>query len=111
MDIIVSFIGGPLDGDAMASDAADPIERRKAQLIAQVIGGCLHDAEKREVTFKPGLTYTVPSEWVMDKAKRENWSDAKVAALVTKHEYKYSHHQEANGIAEIFMQFVRSWRL
>jgi len=108
MDIIVSFIGGPLDGDKMTSDAADPIERHKTQLIAQVIGGCLHDAEKREVTFKPGGTYTVPTKWVMDKAKRENWSDAKVAALVTKHEYKYSYHQEANGIAEIVMQFVRS---
>jgi len=59
MDIIVSFSGGPLDGDVMASDAADPIERRKAQLFAKVIGGCLHDAEKREVTFKPGLTYTI----------------------------------------------------
>jgi hypothetical protein len=109
MDIIVSFIGGPLDGDAMASDAADPIERRKAQLVAQAIGGCLRDAEKREVNCEPRLTYTVPSEWMMDKAKRENWSDAKVAALLTKHEYRYSHHREANGIAEVFMQFVRSW--
>jgi hypothetical protein len=111
MDIIVSFIGGgPLDGGMMASDAADPIERHKARLIAQIIGGCLHDAEKREVIFKPGLTYTVPSESMMDKAKRENWNNVKMAALVTKHEYKYSHHRGANGIAEVFMQFVRSYR-
>ncbi len=109
MDIIVSFIGGPLDGDAMCGDAADPGERRKAQLVAQVIGGCLRDVEKREVNFEPDLTYTVPTEWVMEKARRENWSDAKVAALVTKHEYKYSHHRQADGIAEIFMRFVRSW--
>ena len=109
MDIIVSFIGGPLDGDAIASDAPDPLERCKVQLIAQVVGGCLHDAEKREATFDPGLTYTVPSEWMMDKAKRENWSDAKVAALVTKHDYRFSHYRESEGIAEIFMQFVRSW--
>ena len=109
MDIIVSFIGGPLDGDAIASDAIDPVERRKAQLVGQVIGGCLHDAEKREVPVSPALTYTVPSEWMMDKAKRENWPEAKVAALVTKHEYEYSHHREADGIAEISMKFIRSW--
>ena len=109
MDIIVSFIGGPLDGDAIATDAADPVEQRKAQIVGQVIGGCLHDAEKREVDFKPRLTYTVPTEWVMDKAKREEWSEAKIAALVTKHDYRYSHHREAGGIAEITMEFVRSW--
>src|SRR5687768_7126288 len=109
MDIIVSFIGGPLDGVAMASDANDATERHKAQLVAQVIGGCLRDAEKREVPLSPGLTYTVPSEWMLDKAKCENWSEAKVAALVTKHEYEYSHHRELEGIAEIFMKFVRSW--
>jgi len=28
-----------------------------------------------EVNCESGLTYTVPSEWMMDKAKRENWSD------------------------------------
>lgn len=109
MDVIISFIGGPLDGATLCSDAADPIERSKAQHIARIIGGCLNDAAKREVKLNPGLTYTVPSEWIKEIAKRDNWSDARVAAQLTKHEYKYSHHKEADGIAEIFMKFIRSW--
>ena len=109
MDIIVSFINGPLDGHSMTSDSTDPIERRKVELVAQVVGGCLRDAEKREVQFDPGLVHTVPSQWVMDVAKRENWTEAKIAAIVPKYEYSFSHFKESEGIAEIYMRFNRQW--
>ncbi len=105
MDVIVTFVGGPLDGGAMTSDSADPIEQRKVQLMAQVVGGCLRDAEKREVQFNPGMLYTVPSEWVMERARRENWSRARIDAVVPKYEYEYWKFREANGIAEIFLRF------
>jgi len=107
VDIIVSFINGPLDGHSLTSDSTDPIERRKVQLVAQVVGGCLRDAEKREVQFNPGLGYTVPSQWVMDVAHRENWSEAKIAAIVPK--YELSHFRESEGIADIHMRFNRQW--
>jgi len=49
MDVIVEFFGGPMDGVTMTSDSPDPIERHKVELMAKVIGGCLRDADKREV--------------------------------------------------------------
>lgn len=93
----------------MTNDSTDPIECQKVQLIALVVGGCLRDAEKREVRFDPGLVYTVPSQWVMDVAKRENWSEAKIAAIVPNYEYKFLRFRESEGIAEIHMHFNRQW--
>jgi hypothetical protein len=105
MDIIIVFHGGPLDGVTMSSDAADELERLKVQRMAQVIGGCLRDAEKREVEFNPGLTYTVPSEMIMDQAKKENWPHAKIQALMPYYVYEYWKHQETDGIAQISLRF------
>ena len=105
MKVIVSFVGGPLDGASMKSDSQDPLEREKVQRIAHVVGGCLRDAEKREVQFDPGMLYTVPSEWVMDRARRENWSQARIDAVVRKYEYEYWQHREADGMSEIVLQF------
>ena len=107
MDLIVSFINGPIDGYSMTSDSTDPNECRKVQLIAQIVGGCLRDTEKREVQFDPGIVYTIPSPWIMDVAKRENWSKARIAAIVPAYEYKFSHFKQSDGIAEIFMLFNR----
>jgi hypothetical protein len=108
LDVIISFVGGPLDGASMTSDSADLVERHKVQRMAQVVGGCLRDAEKREVQFKPGMLYTVPSEWVMDRAKRENWSQARIDALVPKYEYEYWKHREVDGMAEIVLRFKQA---
>jgi hypothetical protein len=105
LDILVSFVGGPLDGATMTSDSPDPIEQRKVQLMAQVVGGCLRDAEKREVHFNPRMMYTVPSEWVMERARSENWSQAKIDAIVPRYEYEYWKHCEADGIAQIPLRF------
>lgn len=105
MDVIVSFVGGPLDGAAMYSDSPDPLERKKVQRIAQVVGGCLRDAEKREVKFDPGMLYTVPSEWIMEQARCENWSQARIDAIVPKYKYEYWKFREVDGIAEIHLRF------
>jgi hypothetical protein len=107
VDIMVSFINGPLDGQSMTSDSTDPIERRKVHLVAQVVGGCLRDAEEREVQFDPGLASTVPFQWGMNVAQRENWSEAKIAAIIPKYEYEFSHFRESEGIAEIHVRFNR----
>jgi hypothetical protein len=109
MDIIIHFINGPLDGYSMASDSNDQVECEKVRMIAHVVGDCLKDTEKREVQFNPGLKYTVPSPWVMDVAKSENWSKERIAAIVPNYEYKFSHFKEAEGIAEINMLFSRQW--
>lgn len=108
MDVIVSFVGGPLDGASMSSDSLDPIERKKVQLMIQVVGGCLRDAERREVQFDPGMLYTVPFEWIMERARRENWSQPRIDAVLTKYEYEYLEHREADGMAEIVLRFKRA---
>jgi hypothetical protein len=108
LDVIVSFVGGPLDGASMASDSKDPLERNKVQLMAQVVGGCLRDAEKREVQLNPGMICTVPSEWVMERANRENWSQARIDAVVPRYEYEYWQHREVDGMAEIVLRFKQA---
>ncbi|MBA3314796.1 MAG: hypothetical protein H0T47_16110 [Planctomycetaceae bacterium] len=92
----------------MTSDSPDPIEQRKVQLMAQVVGGCLRDAERREVRFDPGMLFTVPSEWVMERARREDWSPARIAAVVPKYEYEYWKHRETDGVAEITLRFKQA---
>lgn len=105
MDVIVEFFGGPMDGVTMTSDSPDPIERHKVELMARVIGGCLRDAEKREVPLNPGMLYTVQSEEIRERAKQEGWSEAKVAALMPKYEYEFAKVREQNGIAYISLCF------
>ena len=105
MDVMVVFFGGPLDGVTMTSDSADDLERAKVLRFAQIIGGCLHDAEKREVRLDPGLVYTMPSEEIKERAKKENWSEAKIAALMPRYEYEFWKVRENDGLAEISMRF------
>jgi len=105
MDVIVEFFGGPMDGVTMTSDSSDPIERLKVELMAQVIGGCLRDMEKREVPLNPGMLYTVQSEEIRERARKEGWSEAKIAALMPKYEYEFSKVQEQEGIAHIQLRF------
>ena len=105
MDVIGVFYGGPMDGITMTSDSSDPIERHKVDLMATVIGGCLRDAEKREVPLNPGMLYTVQSEEIKERAKKEGWSEAKVAALMPKYEYEFAKVREQDGIAYISLCF------
>lgn len=105
MDVMIVFFGGPLDGHTMTSDSPDALERKKVLGIAQVIGGCVRDAEKREVQFDPGLVYTVPSEQVIEVARRDGWSEAQIRALIPRYEYEYWKVREADGIAEISLRF------
>jgi hypothetical protein len=105
MDVIVEFIGGPKDGATMTSDSSDPLESHKVNWMATTIGGCLRDAEKREIQLNPGMLYTVQSEAISERAQREGWSEAKVAALMPKHEYEFSKVREQEGIAHIALHF------
>jgi hypothetical protein len=70
-----------------------------------VIGGCLRDAEKREVSLNPGMLYTVPSEAIRERAEKEGWSEAKIAALMPKYEYEFWKVREQEGIAHISLRF------
>jgi hypothetical protein len=108
MDVLVEYFGGPMDGVTMTSDSADPIERNKVAWMARVVGGCLRDAEKREVPLNPRMLYTVWSEEIRERAKNEQWSDAKIAALMPKYEYEFSKVQEREGIAFISLRFKGS---
>ena len=105
MDIIVEFYGGILDGTTYCSDSPDELIRQKVLRIAQVIGGCMRDAERREVTFRPGLLYTVPSEEVMDRAKQEIWSEEKVRALMPHYVYEFWRVREQDGVAQISLRY------
>jgi hypothetical protein len=105
MDILVEFFGGALDGVTMTSESADPVEQSKVRWLAQIVGGCLHDADKREVKSDPGLTYTVPSEEMMRIARRDGWSEAKIAALMPRYEYLFQSVREVDGMALISLRF------
>ena len=105
LDVIVAYHGGPLDGVTMCSDSSDPLEQKKVWLMTQIIGGCLRDAEKREVELSPGLIYTVPSTEIMERARKEVWNEAKVAALMPNYEYEFWKVRENDGIAEISLRF------
>lgn len=105
MDVIVEFFGGPMDGVTMTSDSSDPIEHHKVELMTRVIGGCLRDAEKREVPLNPGMLYTVRSKEIRERARKEGWSEAKIAALMPKYEYEFSKVQDLEGIAHISLRF------
>jgi hypothetical protein len=105
MDVIVEFYGGPMDGVVMTSDSGDPLDRKKVERIARVVGGCLHDAEKREVSLNTGMVYTVRSTEIKERAKKEGWSDAKIAALMPRYEYTFSKVREEDGIAYISLSF------
>jgi hypothetical protein len=106
MDVLVEFFEGPLDGVTMTSDSPDPLDRQKVEWMARVIGGCLRDAEKREVSLNPGMIYTVQSEEIKDRAKREGWSEAKIAALMPKYQYEFWKVRQSEGIAHISLRFV-----
>ena len=105
MDIIVEFFEGPMDGVTMTSDSSDPVERQKVEWMARTIGGCLRDAEKREVPLNPGMLYTVQSEQIRERARKEGWSEAQVAALMRKYQYELLKVQEQEGIAHISLRF------
>ena len=105
MDVLVEFFGGPMDGVTMTSDSPDPLERRKVEWAAHIIGGCLQDAEKREVPFNPGMIYSVPSAEIKERAKNEGWSAEKIAALMPKYEYEFEKVREVEGIAHISLRF------
>jgi hypothetical protein len=105
MDVLVEFFGGPLDGVTMTSDSPDSSERHKVEWMARVVGGCLRDSKKREVTLNPGMIYTVQSEKIRERAKREGWSDAKIAALMPKYEYEFWNVWQSDGIAHILLRF------
>ena len=110
MDVIVNFVsgdvgGGPLDGDSWCSDSPDPLVRQKATMVAQVIGGCLRDAEKREVPLNPGLVYSVPNQAILERAKRERWDEAKTNFYLLNHQYEYSGHTEVDGLAVITLKY------
>ena len=108
MDVLVEFFGGPMDGVTLTSDSPDPLDRHKVERMARVVGGCLQDAEKWEVTLNPGMIYTVQSEEIRERAKKEGWSDAKIAALMPKYEYEFSRVEEHEGIAHITLRFKGS---
>ena len=82
MEMIVEFFGGPMDGVTMTSDSPDPLDRHKVELMARVIGGCLRE-----------------------RAMKEGWSEAKIAALMPKYEYEFSKVREEGGIAHISLHF------
>jgi hypothetical protein len=105
VDVIVEFFGRPMDGVTMTSDSPDALERHKVEWIASVIGGCLRDAEKREVPLNPGMLYTVESKEIRERASKEGWSEARIAALMPKYEYEFSKVREHEGIAHISLRF------
>ena len=108
MDIIVEFYGGPMDGVVMTSDSDSALDRKKVEWIARVVGGCLYDAERREVSLNTGMVFTVQSDEVKERAKREGWSDAKIAALMPRYEYAFSKVREGDCIAHISLSF-KGW--
>jgi hypothetical protein len=105
MDIIVEFYGGILDGVTYYSDSPDELTRQKVVRIAQVVGGCLRDAEQREVAFQPDMLYSVPSQEVVEVATRENWSEARIKALMPYYVYEFWRVKEQNRIAHISLRY------
>jgi hypothetical protein len=105
MDVFVEFFGGPMDGVTMASNSPDPLDRQKVELMARTIGGALRDAEKREVALNPGMLYTVDSQEIKERARKEGWGEAKIAALMPRYQYEFWKVREEEALAHISLRF------
>ena len=111
MDMMVTFVGGLLDGLTMKNDSADPTEQQMIGIAATVLGGCLNDVEKRGVPFDAGFTCTVPSKWIKEQAEHEQWSEENIKSLNIRHTYEFWKFDERDGVVEIFMRFKETTRI
>jgi hypothetical protein len=107
MDVMVEFAGGgPLDGKTLASGENPEFDAFKAKLILRVIGATLDNAARKEEKTGTLLNWRVPSPDIVERAKAEQWSEAKKAYLMQYHEYHITSYEETEGLV-MFKAFYR----
>ncbi|VTR94346.1 unnamed protein product [Gemmata massiliana] len=99
---MIEFVGGgPYDGKVMSTDSSDRAEVSQVRRSAQLIGAGLAIAERQESTPGNLLTFRYPSAAVAEQAKTEQWSEAKIKALMPYYEYEVREYVERDGLVLI----------
>ena len=99
MDVMIEFMGGgPLDGKVLASDEDPEFDANKAMWVLRLSAESLDIAERKEEAPNTLLIWRVSSPEMSERAKSEEWSDAKVAALMAYHEYHITSLEETEGL-------------
>jgi hypothetical protein len=107
MDIMVEFNGGgPLDGKVLAAGENPEFDLGKANWVLGLAVAGLNIAARREE--RPGtlLIWRAPSPEMAERAKAEQWSEAKVAALMRYYEYHITSFEETEGLV-MFKAYYR----
>jgi hypothetical protein len=98
-EVMVEFTGGGLlDGKTLASGEDPEFDTNKAKWVFWAATSSLNIAERKEKPPGTLLIWRVPCAHLSGKAKAEQWSDAKVKALMRYHEYHILKLREHEGI-------------
>jgi hypothetical protein len=104
---MIEFVGGPHDGKMMSTDSSDQTEVSKVWWIAQLVGAGLAIAERQESIPGNLMTFRYPSVTVAEQAKTEQWSEAKIKALMPYYEYEVRECIERDGLVLIIARYTR----
>src|SRR5436309_69533 len=97
-ELIIEFIGGPLDGKSISSDKDPELCPTALKFLLASAAQMIDRAAREERKHGTLLTWRVPSPSVSEQAKAEGWSEAKIAALMPYYEYTVNEYAEAEAI-------------
>jgi hypothetical protein len=99
MDVMVEFAGGgPLDGQTLASGENPEFDANKAKWILWAVASSLDIAQRKENPSGTLLVWRVPSPEIVERAKTEQWPEAKRNYLMQYHVYHITGFQETEGL-------------
>jgi hypothetical protein len=107
-EFMIEFVGGPLDGQTLATDVDSEFDSDKALWILRLAAASRNIAQRQERKPENLLTWRVPHRLLAEKANAEQWSPAQRKALIEHHEYHVTDIEEGEGLA-ILKAFYRGY--
>jgi hypothetical protein len=105
-DVMIIFMGGgPFDGKVLSTDTDPDFDYNTARWILRLVLGSLAIAERKERKAHTLLIWRVPSPDISQRAKSEQWSEAKIAALMPYYEYDVMSCQVTDGLVMLNAHF------
>jgi hypothetical protein len=106
MNVMVEFVGGPLDGKKLDSELDPEFDANKALWVLRMVAASIDIAERRE--NRPGtlLKWRLPSPTLTERARAEGWSEPKIRALMQTHEYGIKSYEEIEGLVLLKAHYV-----
>src|SRR5262245_6230692 len=87
--VVIEIAGGVLDGKFIDSESSNEREAFEARMVYWLFSGSLDLMERAEDLDRSNIVlYRQPSPVVAQQAREENWSEARIAAMMPYYNYE-----------------------